>query len=123
MRPTVAALYCSPLIFQQELTLFVVAGIARLKDIGMAPAHPGMGALDMNTAEDAIVDGTSEVVSGMIFCGMEVAEITGAPRMGPTFGAMFESGRKAAALAIDAVEKYSVDYVPAPSAEKVMAAL
>lgn len=98
-------------------------GIARLKDIGMAPAHPGMGALDMNTAEDAIVDGTSEVVSGMIFCGMEVAEITGAPRMGPTFGAMFESGRKAAALAIDAVEKYSVDYVPAPSADKVMAAL
>lgn len=89
----------------------------------MAPAHPGMGALDMNLAEDAIVDGTSEVVPGMIFCGMEVAEITGAPRMGPTFGAMFESGRKAAALSIQALEKYSKDYVPAPSAKKVMASV
>lgn len=89
-----------------------------MKDIGMAPKHPGMGALDMNTAEDAVVEGTQEVVPGMIFCGMEVAEITGAPRMGPTFGAMFESGRKAAALAINAVEKYSVGHKPAPSAAK-----
>jgi cysteine-dependent adenosine diphosphate thiazole synthase len=88
----------------------------------MAPEHPGMGALDMNAAEDAIVQGTQEVVPGMIFCGMEVAEITGAPRMGPTFGAMFESGRKAAALAIEAVEKYSVGHVPAPSAQKQMVA-
>jgi cysteine-dependent adenosine diphosphate thiazole synthase len=86
----------------------------------MAPSHPGMGALDMNSAEDAVVEGTQEVVPGMIFCGMEVAEITGAPRMGPTFGAMFESGRKAAALAIDAVEKYSPSYQPAPSAANQM---
>jgi thiamine thiazole synthase len=75
-------------------------------DIGMQPAHPGMGALDMNLAEDGVVSGTSEVVPGMIFCGMEVAEITGAPRMGPTFGAMLISGQKAAALAIEAVDNY-----------------
>eukprot|EP01025_Chloroclados_australasicus_P033959 TRINITY_DN3476_c0_g2_i1.p1 TRINITY_DN3476_c0_g2~~TRINITY_DN3476_c0_g2_i1.p1 ORF type:complete len:350 (-),score=74.45 TRINITY_DN3476_c0_g2_i1:141-1043(-) len=87
-------------------------GIARLKDIGMQPEHPGMGALDMNRAEDGVVAGTSEVVPGMIFCGMEVAEITGAPRMGPTFGAMFISGSKAGALAIDCVDKYTEDYVP-----------
>jgi cysteine-dependent adenosine diphosphate thiazole synthase len=91
----------------------------------MQPAHPGMGALDMNLAEDGVVEGTSEVVPGMIFCGMEVAEITGAPRMGPTFGAMLSSGRKAAVLAAACVDKYSVDYVPAASAvnkEKDMAA-
>jgi cysteine-dependent adenosine diphosphate thiazole synthase len=93
-----------------------LAGIARLKDIGMQPSHPGMGALDMNAAEDAVVNGTSEVVPGMVFCGMEVAEITGAPRMGPTFGAMFESGRKAAVIAVARAEEYSKTYTPAPSA-------
>lgn len=50
----------------------ICAGISRLTDIGMQPAHPGMGALDMNAAEDAVVGGTSEVVPGCIFCGMEV---------------------------------------------------
>ena len=51
-----------------------------------------MGALDMNTAEDAIVNNTREVVPGMVLAGMEVAELDGSPRMGPTFGAMFLSG-------------------------------
>ncbi|KDO47270.1 hypothetical protein CISIN_1g039605mg [Citrus sinensis] len=60
----------------------------------------GMKALDMNTAEDAIVKLTREIVPGMIVAGMEVAEIDGAPRMGPTFGAMMISGQKAAHLAL-----------------------
>ena len=33
---------------------------------------PGMAALDMNTAEDAVVNNTREVVPGMVICGMEV---------------------------------------------------
>ncbi|WJX82763.1 triosephosphate isomerase [Trifolium repens] len=57
----------------------------------------------MNTAEDAIVRLTREVVPGMIVTGMEVAEIDGAPRMGPTFGAMMISGQKAAHLALRAL--------------------
>jgi ribulose 1,5-bisphosphate synthetase/thiazole synthase len=40
-----------------------------------------MKCLDMNTAEDAIVRHTREVVPGMIVTGMEVAEIEGSPRM------------------------------------------
>lgn len=88
----------------------------------MQPEHPGMGALDMNKAEDGVVHGTSEVVPGMIFCGMEVAEITGAPRMGPTFGAMFSSGRKAAVLAAAAADRYGEMYTPAPSGDKSLAA-
>ncbi|WJX21054.1 triosephosphate isomerase [Trifolium repens] len=59
----------------------------------------------MNTAEDAIVRLTREVVPGMIVTGMEVAEIDGAPRMGPTFGAMMISGQKAAHLALKALGK------------------
>jgi thiamine thiazole synthase len=60
---------------------FGATGVKRLQDIGMIETVPGMKALDMNTAEDAIVRLTREVVPGMIVTGMEVAEIDGAPRM------------------------------------------
>ncbi|XP_065862272.1 thiamine thiazole synthase 2, chloroplastic [Euphorbia lathyris] len=82
---------------------FGATGVKRLKSIGMIDTIPGMKALDMNTAEDAIVRLTREVVPGMIITGMEVAEIDGAPRMGPTFGAMMISGQKAAHLALRAL--------------------
>ncbi|CAH9119885.1 unnamed protein product [Cuscuta epithymum] len=82
---------------------FGATGVKRLKDIGMINVVPGMKALDMNEAEDAIVRLTREVVPGMIVTGMEVAEIDGAPRMGPTFGAMMISGQKAAHLALKAL--------------------
>ncbi|KAF7811135.1 thiamine thiazole synthase 2, chloroplastic [Senna tora] len=84
---------------------FGATGVKRLKSIGMIDSVPGMKALDMNTAEDAIVRLTREVVPGMIVTGMEVAEIDGAPRMGPTFGAMMISGQKAAHLALKALGK------------------
>lgn len=60
---------------------FGATGVKRLKSIGLIDSVPGMKALDMNTAEDAIVRFTREVVPGMIVTGMEVAEIDGAPRM------------------------------------------
>ncbi|KAK8961386.1 hypothetical protein KSP40_PGU006153 [Platanthera guangdongensis] len=82
---------------------FGATGVKRLKGIGMIDAVPGMKALDMNAAEDAIVRLTREVVPGMIVTGMEVAEVDGAPRMGPTFGAMMISGQKAAHLALRAL--------------------
>ena len=80
----------------------------RLESLGALPSGlPGMGALDMNTAEDAVVQMTSEVVPGLIFAGMEVAEARGCNRMGPTFGAMLLSGQKAANLAIQALKRGS----------------
>ncbi|KAL1206506.1 Thiamine thiazole synthase [Cardamine amara subsp. amara] len=82
---------------------FGATGVKRLKSIGLIDHVPGMKALDMNTAEDAIVRLTREVVPGMIVTGMEVAEIDGAPRMGPTFGAMMISGQKAGHLALKAL--------------------
>ena len=60
----------------------------------------GMRALDMNSAEDAIVKGTREVSPGIIIGGMELSEYDGANRMGPTFGAMVLSGVKAAEEAL-----------------------
>lgn len=60
----------------------------------------GMRGLDMNTAEDAIVKNTREIVPGLIVGGMELSEVDGANRMGPTFGAMALSGVKAAEEAL-----------------------
>jgi ribulose 1,5-bisphosphate synthetase/thiazole synthase len=42
----------------------------------------GMRGLDMQSAEDAIVKNTREVVPGLIVGGMELSEIDGANRMG-----------------------------------------
>ncbi|CAH0025301.1 unnamed protein product [Clonostachys rhizophaga] len=60
----------------------------------------GMRGLDMNAAEDAIVKNTREIVPGLIVGGMELSEVDGANRMGPTFGAMALSGVKAAEEAL-----------------------
>ncbi|KAK7312893.1 hypothetical protein VNO77_37123 [Canavalia gladiata] len=91
---------------------FGASGVKRLKSIGLIESLPGMKALDMNSAEDAMVRLTREVVPGMIVTGMEVAEIDGAPRMGPTFGAMMISGQKAAHLALRSLGlPNAVDYV------------
>ena len=136
------------------------SGVKRLSKLGMITGAPGMGALDMNSAEDAVVRSvvtcqarslvmharqslapaimswfhdmltsfvmcpeasnaclpyrnvqvahTREVVPGMVICGMEVAELDGAPRMGPTFGAMFISGQKAAHCALNSLKRCGV---------------
>lgn len=42
----------------------------------------GMRGLDMQSAEDAIVKGTREIVPGLIVGGMELSEVDGANRMG-----------------------------------------
>ncbi|KAF9303033.1 triosephosphate isomerase [Mortierella antarctica] len=76
------------------------SGVKRLQKIGLIKNVPGMIALDMNAAEDGIVRNTREVVPGMVITGMEVAELDGCPRMGPTFGAMMLSGQKAAHCAL-----------------------
>merc|ERR1711939_1124451 len=64
----------------------------------------GMRALDMNSAKDAIVKGTREVSPGLIMGGMELSELDGANRMGPTFGAMVLSGVKAAEEALKVLD-------------------
>ena len=48
----------------------------RLAQLGLVKSAPGMAALDMNSAEDAVVNHTREVVPGMVICGMEVRHMT-----------------------------------------------
>jgi len=75
---------------------FGAFSVKRLLSMEQVEKLGGMRGLDMNSAEDDIVKNTREIVPGLIVGGMELSELDGANRMGPTFGAMALSGVKAA---------------------------
>lgn len=73
----------------------------RLSQLGLIENLKGMGAMNVELSEDEIVEYTKEIYPGVVVAGMEASTAFGLHRMGPTFGAMFVSGRRAAEIVME----------------------
>ena len=71
--------------------------VKRLVDRGLVK-WKGMNPMYVNEGEERVVDKTDELFPGLVVAGMSVTETHGLARMGPTFGSMLYSGKRAAEI-------------------------
>ncbi|MEN6520198.1 MAG: sulfide-dependent adenosine diphosphate thiazole synthase [Armatimonadota bacterium] len=97
-------LHVDPLTFRSKLVMdstgheaivlncLAKRGIVQLK---------GEDTMNAQLGEEGVIEGTKEVYPGLIITGMACAQFHGTPRMGPIFGGMLLSGKKAAEIAAE----------------------
>ncbi len=81
--------------------------VKRLVDRGLVE-WKGMNPMYVDEGEDGVVEKTGEVYPGLVAAGMSVTETHGLPRMGPTFGSMLYSGKKAAEITAAKIKELAI---------------
>lgn len=78
--------------------------VKRLVDRGLV-TWKGMNPMYVNEGEEHVVEKTGEVYPGLVAAGMSVTETHGLARMGPTFGSMLFSGKRAAEITAEKIRE------------------
>ncbi|WP_406662484.1 sulfide-dependent adenosine diphosphate thiazole synthase [Methanolobus sp. ZRKC3] len=74
---------------------------AEMGELGVVGEKP----MWADVGEKLLMETTKEVYPGLIVTGMAANAVAGAPRMGPVFGGMLLSGKKAAEIAIEKLKR------------------
>lgn len=107
---SVANLHVDPLAIRAKLVIDATghdAAVCRIVARKTAAKLEIRGEKSMwaEVGEKEIVENTKQVCPGLLVAGMAANAVCGSPRMGPIFGGMLISGRKAAELALDLLKK------------------
>jgi thiamine thiazole synthase len=74
----------------------------------------GEGPMWAGPAEEMVVRNTTEIAPGLVVMGMAANAAMGSPRMGPVFGGMLLSGRRAAEMVIGELKATGQKQAPNP---------
>ena len=105
-----AGLHVDPLVVRAKV---VIDATGHPSEVSHVVARKAGGKLDIKgeksmwaeVAEKKVLDNTREVYPGLIVTGMAANAVMGSPRMGAIFGGMLLSGKRAAELAIELINK------------------
>lgn len=107
---SLANLHVDPLAIRSKLVIDATGHDAEVchivaKKMGAKFEIRGEKSMWAEVGEKEIVENTKQVCLGLMVAGMAASAVFGSPRMGPIFGGMLLSGKKAAELAVDLLRK------------------